>query len=112
MFPAICAGLLILTSAARADYQATVLSDNPLAYYPLSVAVDPTGTTATDVSGNGNSGTYNNTTPQNNNVSGPSTTIPSALSSSHSTPGPLIRRLITRRIALSTAPEPIGKPRR
>src|SRR3954467_6250620 len=41
-----------------------------------------------------------------------STTIPSAFSSSHNPPGPLILKLITRRMALSTAPEPMGKPRR
>src|SRR5512135_320094 len=41
-----------------------------------------------------------------------STTIPSAFSSSHNTPGPLILKLITRRMALSTAPDPMGKPRR
>jgi len=37
--------------------------------------------------------------------------IPSALASHHIMPLPLSRRLITRRMALSTAPLPIGKPR-
>jgi len=63
----------------QADYQSTVLSDSPLAYYPLNATVDPTGTTATDVSGNGNNGTYNGTDPQYNAVPGPSAYIPGAL---------------------------------
>jgi hypothetical protein len=74
------ATLLLLTAlTARASYQSTVLADSPLAYYPLDVAVDPTGTTATDLSGNGNNGTYNGSSPQYNTVAGPSTAIPNAL---------------------------------
>ena len=38
---------------ARANYQSTVLGDNPIAYYPLDLGVDTNGY-ATDVSGNGN----------------------------------------------------------
>src|SRR5882762_7262370 len=72
---------LALTTAitARADYHSTVLSDNPLAFYPINSSVDPTGTTATDLSGNGNNGTYNGTDPEFNTVPGPSSFIPNAL---------------------------------
>jgi fibronectin-binding autotransporter adhesin len=65
--------------SVRADYQSTVLGDHPLAFYPINATVDPTGTTATDLSGNGNKGTYNGTDPQFNTVPGPSSFIPDAL---------------------------------
>jgi hypothetical protein len=72
---------LALTAAftVRADYQSTVLNDHPLAFYPINSSVDPTGTTATDLSGNGNNGTYNGTDPEFNTVPGPSSFIPTAL---------------------------------
>src|SRR5882724_2393118 len=72
---------LALTTAvtARADYHSTVLGDNPLAYYPINSDVDPTGIMATDLSGNGNNGTYNGTDPEVNTVPGPSSFIPNAL---------------------------------
>ncbi|MEI9960417.1 MAG: hypothetical protein WDM76_04575 [Limisphaerales bacterium] len=73
-------GLMLMTTiAARADYHSTVLADNPLAYYPINATVDPTGITATDLSGNGNDGTYNGTDPEFNTVPGPSSFIPSGL---------------------------------
>lgn len=71
--------LAITTSTALADYHSTVLGDHPLAYYPINSSVDPTGTTATDLSGNGNNGTYNGTDPQFDSVPGPSAFIPNAL---------------------------------
>ncbi len=43
--------------AASGEYRAVVLSDNPVAYYPLD---DASGATATDISGNSLHGTYNN----------------------------------------------------
>src|ERR1700755_1206136 len=55
----------------RADYTNTVLNDSPLAYYPLGVGYD-SGTAATDLSGNNNTGTYVNTFPGFNDVPGPS----------------------------------------
>ncbi len=70
---------LLATATARADYQSVVLTDHPLAFYPINSTVDPTGTTATDLSGNGNNGTYNGTTPQYNPEPGPTTFIPQAL---------------------------------
>jgi hypothetical protein len=74
------AALAVLTTAtARADYHSTVLGDKPVAYYPVNLSVDPTGTTATDLSGNGNNGTYNGTDPEYNTVPGPSLYIPNAL---------------------------------
>jgi hypothetical protein len=79
LVPVVMALLSMTISIVRADYQSTVLSDSPLAYYPLSTNVDPTGTTATDVSGNGNTGTYIGSSPQFNNVPGPSPAIPTAL---------------------------------
>ncbi len=71
--------LLMTISIVHASYESYVLANSPLAFYPLTPAVDPTGTTATDVSGNGNNGTYVNTSPQYNAVSGPSALIPNAL---------------------------------
>jgi hypothetical protein len=51
------AGLaLLLAAPARANYQSTVLADNPLAFYALNPAVDGTST-APDLTGNGNDGT-------------------------------------------------------
>ena len=74
------AGLALLTGAnAHADYQSVVLTDTPLAFYPINSSVDPTGTTATDLSGNGNNGTYNGSDPELNSVAGPTTFIPNAL---------------------------------
>jgi fibronectin-binding autotransporter adhesin len=72
---------LVLTAVitARADYQSTVLADHPLAFYPINSSVDPSGQTATDLSGNGNNGTYNGTDPEFNTVPGPSSFIPTAL---------------------------------
>ncbi len=75
----IMAFLLMTMATVRADYQSTVIGDSPLAYYPLSVTVDPTGSVATDLSGNGNNGTYNGSSPQYNTVPGPSPFIPNAL---------------------------------
>jgi len=69
---------------ARADYQSTVLGDNPLAYYPLNLAVDTNGT-ASDVSGNGNDGTYVNIYSGFNNVPGPSPYITNGVSFDGST---------------------------
>jgi hypothetical protein len=66
-------------TAAGATYQSTVLGDNPLAYYPLNLNVDTSGT-ATDLSGNGNTGTYVNISPGGNNVAGPSAYITNAIS--------------------------------
>lgn len=78
--PAVIVSALMLTvSVACADYHSTVLNDHPLAFYPINSTVDPAGTTATDLSGNGNNGTYNGTDPQFNTVPGPSPFIPDAL---------------------------------
>jgi autotransporter-associated beta strand protein len=49
-------GLMLMSAAAvRADYQSTVLGDNPLAYYALNPASDPAGVSP-DLTGNGNNG--------------------------------------------------------
>lgn len=69
---------------ARADYQSTVLGDSPLAYYPLGVGFD-SGTTATDLSGNNNNGTYVNTYPGFNDVPGPSAYITNGINFSGGT---------------------------
>jgi autotransporter-associated beta strand protein len=77
--------LLVATSAmmtltnVHASYQSTVLSDGPLAYYPLNLNLETTGT-ASDLSGNANSGTYVNIDPVFNNVAGPSAFITNAVS--------------------------------
>ena len=75
---AVCLAV-IPTISVQADYQSTVLSDKPLAYYPLNATVDPSGTNATDVSGNGYNGTYNGDSPEYNAAAGPSAFIPGAL---------------------------------
>jgi len=67
-------GLALLPAlAARADYQATVLSDSPLAFYALDPASDPSDTSP-DLTGNGNDGVAVNITP----ATGPSAYIPNA----------------------------------
>ncbi|HTI98624.1 MAG TPA: LamG-like jellyroll fold domain-containing protein [Dongiaceae bacterium] len=75
------AGVALLLGAAvcRADYQSTVLADSPQAYYPLNLDADG-GTAATDVTGNGNNGTYVNIYAGFNNAVGPSAFITNAVS--------------------------------
>lgn len=60
-------------AGAHADYQSTVLGDNPLAYYALNPAVDGTST-APDLTGNGNNGAAANIAP----ATGPSAYITNA----------------------------------
>ncbi|MBW8864302.1 MAG: hypothetical protein JF609_05140 [Verrucomicrobia bacterium] len=80
VIPAIVSALSLMTQiSARADYQSTVIGDSPLAYYPLNSTVDPTGTTATDLSGNNISGTYNGSDPEFNSVPGPTAYLTGAL---------------------------------
>src|SRR5215469_1106433 len=81
------AGLTLMSAmAARADYTNTVISDHPVAFYPINATVDPTGTTATDLSGNGNNGVYVSNDPQFNTVPGPTTYLPDASPSTDSVP--------------------------
>lgn len=75
---ALTAAMAVVALNAQASYQSTVQGDHPIAYYPLDVSID-TGLTATDLSGNGNDGTYNGAAPIYNNVAGPTTFIPNAL---------------------------------
>jgi len=70
--------MLATASTAHADYQSTVLGDHPLAFYPLNLDVDTSGT-ATDVSGNGNNGSYVNIFSGFNNTNGPSAYITNAV---------------------------------
>src|SRR5208282_5822451 len=67
--PVITALTFIFASAARAQYSNVVLADHPVGYWPLNLSVDTNGT-ATDLSVNGNNGTYDNITSANN-VAGP-----------------------------------------
>src|SRR5260221_10091078 len=67
------ASVLIAIIPARANYQSTVLGDNPIAYYALDLTIDNAGT-ATDLSTNGNNSTYYNIYP----VAGPTAYIPNA----------------------------------
>ena len=69
---------LTTTQCVFADYVSTVLSDAPLAFYPLDLSVDTSGT-ATDVSGNGNDGTYVNIFSGYNNAAGPSAFITNSI---------------------------------
>src|SRR5882724_10505820 len=77
-FAVVAAAVLTTPSMARADYRSAVLADNPLAFYPLNLDVD-TGSTATDVSGNGNDGSYVNIFSGFNNSTGPSAYITNAV---------------------------------
>ena len=70
--------LLMAVAAVRADYQSTVLGDTPLAYYPLNLDVDTNGF-ATDLSGNGNTGTNVNVYSGFDNAVGPSDFITNAI---------------------------------
>ncbi len=76
---AITATMLIFVSVARADYKSTVLADQPVGYWPLDLSVD-TGGSATDLSGNGNNGSYINIVSPGNEVPGPSAAIPNGVS--------------------------------
>src|ERR1039458_2643695 len=77
-FTVAAASVLATAPMARAPYQTTGLGDNPLAFSPLSLAVDTSGT-ATDLSGNGNDGTYVNITSGFNNAAGPSAFITNSI---------------------------------
>jgi hypothetical protein len=78
-YAVVAVAALASTPIARADYQSTVLADTPLAFYPLNLDVDTSGT-ATDVSGNGNDGSYVNVFSGFNNATGPSAYITNAVS--------------------------------
>src|SRR5215472_16200334 len=76
-FAILTASALAAAQPALANYQSIVLGDTPLAFYPLNLAVDTSGT-ATDVSGNGNNGAYVNIFSGNNST-GPSAYITNAV---------------------------------
>ncbi|HVU27215.1 MAG TPA: LamG-like jellyroll fold domain-containing protein [Verrucomicrobiae bacterium] len=65
--------LTMATVISRADYQSTILGDNPLAYYALNPAADGTSV-APDLTGNGNDGLAVNIAA----ATGPSSYIPNA----------------------------------
>ena len=75
---------LIAAVTARADYESTILTDHPVGYWPLDLAVDTnidvnTGHyIATDLSGHGNYGDYMNIYPTSS-TDGPSAYIPNAV---------------------------------
>jgi hypothetical protein len=79
--------LLALTaSTARADYQSAVLNDHPVGYWPLSLYdANATNGLATDLSGNGNTGTYVNISTGFNDATGPSAYITNGVSFDGST---------------------------
>src|SRR5215472_9519120 len=77
-FAILTASALAAAQPALANYQSIVLGDTPLAFYPLNLAVDTSGT-ATDVSGNGNNGAYVNIFSGFNNTNGPSSYITNAI---------------------------------
>ena len=68
-------GLLLTTvfSVHATFYENTVLTDQPLAFYPLDLTID-NNSVATDLSGNGNNSTYYSLS----STAGPSTFIPNA----------------------------------
>ena len=78
--------LAITISTAHADYQGTVLNDHPVGYWPLSLYdANATNGIATDLSGNGNNGSYFNISPGFNNVYGPSAYLTNGVSLDGST---------------------------
>jgi len=76
---AVAALVMAAAVTAHADYHSTVLADKPVAYYPINASTDPTGAIATDLSGNGNNGTYNGTDPEYNTVPGPTAYLANAM---------------------------------
>ena len=83
---AILALLALTVSTTRADYQSTVLNDHPVGYWPLSLYdANATNGLATDLSGNGNTGTYVTISTGVNDVPGPSAYITNAVSFDGST---------------------------
>ncbi len=76
LLPAI---LMVAAASVHASYESTVLSDVPIAFYPLNLDVD-TGSTASDLSGNDNPGTLVNIYSGFNNATGPSAFITNAVS--------------------------------
>jgi hypothetical protein len=81
VFAAVGLALMTTITVRGADlYQSTVLSDNPVGYWPINQTVDndPSSVTATDLTGN-NNGTYISTDPYYNPVPGPSPYIPGGM---------------------------------
>src|ERR1700744_1604041 len=79
--PAIALALMLTATPGRADYQSTVLGDNPIGYWPLSLYdANATNGIATDLSGNGNDATYVNISPGFNNVPGPTAYLTNGVS--------------------------------
>src|ERR1700722_14388606 len=73
--------LMLAAASGRADYQSTVLADNPIGYWPLSLYdANATNGIATDLSGNGDNAAYVNISPGFNNVSGPTAFITNGVS--------------------------------
>ncbi|HEV2435366.1 MAG TPA: LamG-like jellyroll fold domain-containing protein [Verrucomicrobiae bacterium] len=68
-------------TSLKADYQSTVLADHPVGYWPLNLSDTNAGSgIATDLSGNGNNGSYVNIYQGYNNVPGPSPYITNGIS--------------------------------
>ena len=66
------AATLLAAVSCYADYTSTVLGDHPIGYWPLSLYdANATNGVATDLSGNGDNGTFENIYSGFNNVPGP-----------------------------------------
>ena len=73
LWPVILVTMFAVTVQAQTAYESTVLADNPVGFWPLSLYdTNATNGIATDLSGNGNTGSYKNIYPGFNNVPGPS----------------------------------------
>jgi hypothetical protein len=85
IFVPLAMAVLAITNA-KANYQATVLADQPVGYWSLDLT-DPQATNgiATDLTGNGNNGSYFNIYPGYNSVAGPSAFITDGVSLDGST---------------------------
>jgi len=78
---AVAMALMLTAASGHAGYQSTILGDNPIGYWPLSLYdANATNGIATDLSGNGNNAAYVNISPGFNNVSGPTAYITNGVS--------------------------------
>lgn len=78
---ALAAACMSSATSAMADYQSTVLADHPVGYWPLDLSdTNAANGIATDLTGNGNNGTYVNIYSGYNNAVGPSPYITNGVS--------------------------------
>src|SRR5215469_3650334 len=86
LWPAILFTMFAVALHAQTAYESAVLADNPAGFWPLSLYdANATNGIATDLSGNGNTGSYVNIYTGYNNVPGPSPYMTNGISFDGST---------------------------